>query len=168
MSSCKVSQCRFPQSHTTIAHRCGKCYNYGHGQVECNDPTAKTALQDHFTDRVPFNMHCSIELCSYRWSHTSRAHHCRICGENHSSVNCEQSSSSETTDTDDTEEEIYNLKCPICRVDNQVCTSQATAFGITDECSICQDHQVQVFLPTCGHVCLCWDCTAKLNIYSNN
>ena len=39
--SCKVSGCRYPSYHTTIAHRCGECNNYGHGQIECNNVLLK-------------------------------------------------------------------------------------------------------------------------------
>ena len=32
---CLVKGCRFKNSHFTIAHLCGTCNSYGHGQLEC-------------------------------------------------------------------------------------------------------------------------------------
>ena len=31
---CKVKGCRFKYTHTTKAHKCGICNQFGHGQIE--------------------------------------------------------------------------------------------------------------------------------------
>ena len=33
---CKVLKCKFPSSHVTLGHKCGRCNKYGHGEIECN------------------------------------------------------------------------------------------------------------------------------------
>ena len=35
---CKVSNCRFANTHVTQGHQCGTCKNYGHGVIECDKP----------------------------------------------------------------------------------------------------------------------------------
>ena len=89
---CKVAGCRFSQFHTTIAHRCGTCHQYGHGQMECNNIEKKNQLTMYINDQMPSYRWCSYTNCTYPWSHSSESHHCYICGirSNHSALNCQQ------------------------------------------------------------------------------
>ena len=58
MSYCKVAGCRFPKSHTTAGHLCGKCKQYGHGQIECNNPIMKESLKVFFNDKINEDDYC--------------------------------------------------------------------------------------------------------------
>ena len=87
---CKVQGCRFSQFHTTIAHRCGSCNQYGHGQIECTNHTLKQDLIRFLDDRMPSQLYCGFDGCSYPTSHSSESHHCFRCGQRgtHSAPQC--------------------------------------------------------------------------------
>ena len=82
--SCQVAGCRFSKYHTTIAHRCGTCGKYGHGQIECKNESLKNALKQYYNDTLLKKYHCTIEGCRRPWSHSTKSHHCHKCGKNHS------------------------------------------------------------------------------------
>lgn len=50
------------------------------------------------------------------------------------------------------------LMCPLCRTFNTVPPSHKNVVGIDNQCVICWDHQSQIYLPQCGHICLCVEC----------
>ena len=77
---CKVKGCRFSNFHTTVAHRCGLCAQYGHGQMECNSVQKKQNLIQHLEDTMPPYRRCEFANCTYPWSHASESHHCFVCG----------------------------------------------------------------------------------------
>lgn len=85
---CKVVACRFPNSHTTSGHKCGHCGLYGHGVVECGNYDKINSLRIFLGDPLPLHIQCQIVGCTYKWSHTTRAHHCSKCGRNHHSRDC--------------------------------------------------------------------------------
>jgi hypothetical protein len=176
MNYCKVRDCRFAFGHVTSGHRCGNCHGFGHGVVECSDSNQKQQLAENYgADKLPENMYCTVPLCRYPWSHINRAHHCSICGGNHSSIDCEQSSESSPSDENDAAPPVGitcatvtgstvggTVKCPICRVDNQIPSNQAQVYGTTEQCVVCMNEHANVFLPQCGHVCVCINCVNKL------
>ena len=43
---CKVEGCRYPLSHSTPGHTCGKCYRPGHGIMECGNPDKIRILKE--------------------------------------------------------------------------------------------------------------------------
>ena len=88
--TCKVRGCRYRSYHTTIAHRCGKCNSYGHGQIECNNNALKQSLLVFIEDQMSPDQFCTFNNCTYPWSHSSPSHHCFRCGErgNHSAKEC--------------------------------------------------------------------------------
>ena len=90
---CRVKYCRFPETHSTAAHQCGKCKEFGHGQVECDHDRLKTKLVQYHTEIIPTEYWCL--LCppnsDFRKTHTSASHVCRNCGERttaHNEENC--------------------------------------------------------------------------------
>ena len=87
---CKVLGCRFSQFHTTVAHRCGTCLQYGHGQMECSDNIKKIELSQYIEDQMPEHRWCNYVNCTYPWSHSPESHHCFACGvrSDHSVVHC--------------------------------------------------------------------------------
>jgi hypothetical protein len=61
---CKIKNCRYPISHTSIGHLCGSCYNFGHGIIECNNPNAINHLLDNYLhDQIPNSIECSFGGC---------------------------------------------------------------------------------------------------------
>ena len=40
-------------------------------------------------------------------------------------------------------------------------------YGCDNICSICLDKNVDIFLPKCGHVCMCFECLEKIDINKN-
>ena len=80
---CKVKHCRYPESHVTSVHRCGKCAKPGHGQIECGNSEQIANLS---IDDEQFPHSCTMEICYHRNTHINAAHHCEYfeCGGNHS------------------------------------------------------------------------------------
>lgn len=59
---------------------------------------------------------------------------------------------------------IYKVTCPICRTSNTIYTSQKLVKGINEMCCVCMGKNVEVYLPQCGHICLCYNCCVKCHI----
>jgi len=83
---CMVKNCRFPYSHTTKGHFCGKCNQYGHGILECGNIQKIRKLEE---DRsiLPTNVQCSHN-CRYKKYHMTHAHHCNKCKKRHYETDC--------------------------------------------------------------------------------
>jgi phage FluMu protein Com len=149
MNTCYVSKCRFPTSHVTKGHKCGKCNNYGHGIIECGNRHKILKLQEHHSDTI--SNPCTFGGCSYKHLHTTDAHHCSKCNQMyHSAITCPTV--------------LIELKCPICKQVNNINFNQKKISGLTETCSVCLDNKVDIFLPGCGHACLCNSC---FNIMTN-
>jgi hypothetical protein len=89
MKYCQVNSCRYNRTHITSGHRCGNCHQYGHGIIECDDLDRINHLKDNFHhERLPSYKWCKKTGCRFFWSHTCDAHHCSICGDNHSQIDC--------------------------------------------------------------------------------
>lgn len=85
--SCKVKYCRFSSFHTTKSHRCGRCGEFGHGQIECRHAEQKQELQQYFHEELPPDKWCKFDYCEYRKYHTTQSHYCKFCRELHHSIN---------------------------------------------------------------------------------
>lgn len=87
---CQVAYCNFPDSHVTIAHKCGICNKYGHGQIECQseNQNAINNLKKYYSDILLPENHCTFPNCKYKETHTKKAHHCHKCFRNHPSSEC--------------------------------------------------------------------------------
>ena len=55
MNNCKVQGCRYSTSHSTESHKCGKCDQFGHGQIECGNFQKIKKLEKYFTNYVSEN-----------------------------------------------------------------------------------------------------------------
>ncbi|VVU94614.1 hypothetical protein CPAV1605_339 [seawater metagenome] len=161
-NTCSVNNCRFPKTHVTLGHLCGKCKKYGHGQMECGDQKKIDELKNASQyDRIEPETYCKIPQCNSRLFHTTSAHHCKICFGNHSE-GLHNLLTNNIISTD------YIVKCPICRTKNKVLEKQKLISGITEKCSICLTNNVQIYFPKCGHVCVCNDCCKKLENKNEN
>jgi len=89
MATCKAYRCRFPETHTTPGHRCGRCGDYGHGVQEHGDPLLLLVVDISVNDALPENEQCDLEGCKHKTSHNRDAHHCHSCLlRGHTSRNC--------------------------------------------------------------------------------
>lgn len=79
MAYCKVDKCRYAATHTTVAHKCGKCGGYGHGQIECGDLAALKHLSFYFSETVALGDRCAVAWCPNSATHTSEGHVCAFC-----------------------------------------------------------------------------------------
>ena len=151
---CKVKNCRYQTTHTTLGHKCGKCNIYGHGEIECKNPLAKHSIKQYWHEELPSHLHCTFGGCKYSKFHTKDAHHCATCNKrSHSTSTC----SFDKTTTH------YYICCPLCRQFNSIPKNQSLICGSSESCVVCMTNNVQIFLPACGHICLCLVCTSKLN-----
>lgn len=86
---CNVLGCRYPHAHSTSAHKCGGCDDFGHGQMECGDSeniAALVLLEDRL---LPNNLQCTMPGCMYPETHNIASHHCRYClQKNHGERDC--------------------------------------------------------------------------------
>lgn len=165
-NNCMVLGCRFPTYHVTAGHKCGTCGKYGHGIRECSDVFKKAKLASFMSDILPPTKQCRFGGCRYKTLHTSEAHHCTSCHNRmHSSITCPNNQSTNNVKLD--------IKCPVCKKDNQISKSQQKIFGLSDTCVVCMDKKVEIFFPTCGHVCVCNECFKiltnqnKINVFDD-
>lgn len=150
MTYCKVKECRFRDTHTTKDHTCGKCYIKGHGLLECANPFMRCYLRKYYNDTIEQDKQCTIEDCKNKEYHTIDAHVCPLCNirTDHTENNCAN--------------KCYNVKCPICRIDNTVFKISKKILGLTDKCCICMENNVTILFPSCYHCCICYDCLLKM------
>lgn len=157
-NNCMVSECRFPTYHVTAGHNCGSCKKYGHGIIECTNPIKKAALASYMSDILPASKQCKFGECKYKHLHTSEAHHCTLCQNRMHSLN---------TCPKNPIENKFDIQCQLCKKTNQISKNQQKIFGLTDTCIVCMDNNVEVFFPTCGHVCVCMSCFKILTKQNN-
>lgn len=149
--SCRVKGCRYPKSHTTIGHLCSVCLKYGHGRMECGK---KHRLNIYYNEKLPLCKQCSMRDCKFKMYHTNEAHHCPKCLQNHSINDCPQFQFTI---------KILKIKCPICRIDNEIDVS-SNITEVKDTCCVCMDKKASVIFPKCGHICCCLSCSKQLNV----
>jgi hypothetical protein len=65
-------------SHTTAGHRCGECWEFGHGQLECVYPARMADLRAHPVQQ-PLFAPCAVPECKAPRTHATVAHHCEGC-----------------------------------------------------------------------------------------
>ena len=109
MGYCKVSGCRFSSTHTTSAHKCGQCHEYGHGQMECGHTTWVDKLRQLPDEIIPIEKHCTIQNCPNKSTHLTISHHCKFCGKNGHDV-----------DTCPDNKVLFKIECPLCMVVNEI------------------------------------------------
>lgn len=159
LNFCKVEKCRFSHSHTTISHKCGICGKYGHGERECNNLLKINNLHKYLHETLEISNQCKIAGCKYSLYHSINAHHCSKCNKReHSSRTCPLLINNN---------KIYNVICPTCRCNNIFPKNNIQVYGIDNNCVICLHKNVEIFFPSCGHVCVCIDCCNELNVIIN-
>ena len=148
---CKVNKCKDPISHTTIYHLCEKCNIFGHGILECGNEYKINNLMIYYYEKLPKYEKCLFGECVNLLNHKTESHICTKCYNFlHSSSTCPVNNKE------------CNITCPNCRKINKFFFN---SYGSENKCVICYD-QAQVFLPECGHECLCLNCSKKID--SNN
>jgi hypothetical protein len=150
----------------TQGHKCGKCGSYGHGDYECNNNIMVYRLRAYYDDTMPSHLECTVVGCAFKTLHSNDAHHCHICNtrDDHTVQDCPMNNVASTSTSSQVPAavpKIYNVKCPVCRVDNIVINPRKI-FGLNDECCICSDNNVEVLFPTCYHCCICLECLEKI------
>jgi hypothetical protein len=143
---CKVTGCRYPSSHVSTGHKCGRCSQYGHGQYECKKPESKV---EGLSDTIPEYMRCEMPGCRYKQYHTTHGHSCNICRKWGVECSCP----------------YKTVKCPVCRdVNKYTYTNPLRIFGLSQKCSVCMENDIELMLPGCRHACLCLICLEKLTV----
>lgn len=166
---CNVGGCRFPHTHVTLGHLCGTCKTYGHGRIECNNNNKIKELNDKYkNDTIPQELWCSIVPCEYKKLHTLTSHHCSVCLANHSSSLHNHANISNTDNIPSVADQSFKINCPICRTDNIINKEQKPVPGMTDTCSVCLSDPVQIYFPSCGHVCICKPCFERMTEIKDN
>ena len=180
---CKVLECRYPGTHTTISHRCGTCQRYGHGQLECFSSSDIRNLEQYYQESMPEELQCTIDGCVHNWSHSSSAHHCSKCNTraNHSISNCRSrnicnnylerintintiNNDNQDRDSDeDSDAEFENVQktCPFCK---QVSGTDLKFEIFTDNnCVVCLEKEKKIIFQGCKHAVVCKGCWKQLD-----
>lgn len=153
---CKVTNCKFPNLHVTLGHKCERCCKYGHGEFECNK-LEKIIYLEKFDNTLPLLLQCKFGGCKYYKYHTTQNHQCSLCTEYlHSNNSCPLLINNN-----------IEIICPICLKLNIIPEKQQKIYGSSDICAVCMDNPVEVFFPACGHVCICINCFKKMDKNSN-
>ena len=147
--SCTVKYCRFPESHLTCAHRCGKCGKYGHGQMECGREPDLRRLALASDRVVAVATPCTVPDCPYSWSHTVDAHHCSVCGARGDGCQCIK-----------TLDSILFKQCPLCRISSDVDVNRVIFTGA--DCTVCLNSGPVVLFSGCRHAAVCASCVRLL------
>ena len=175
---CKVKGCRFSNFHTTLAHRCGTCFQYGHGQIECNNIMAKNNLKQFIEDELPNSKWCAFENCIYPWSHSNESHHCYMCGKrgSHSAKQCYLNPGSESNQqflegaASKNEEVINDVGGGMSNIINKICPMCMNASDVdlnlkifTDSpCGVCIESNPKIIFSGCKHANVCYKCVHQL------
>ena len=85
---CQVRNCRHKYSHVTFGHKCGKCGNYGHGQIECGNSILINRLLKYRNQVIPIHNRCNVINCNNNKLHKTIGHQCKKCNRYHSEENC--------------------------------------------------------------------------------
>lgn len=146
---CRVSGCRYADTHTTAWHTCGTCGASGHGQMECGRVAACAELRRFVNDVLPPSQQCS--LCGECAFHTTEAHRCTVC-----SLHGHQCPTTEELECATSNDE---LECPTCRVRSAV--EWRPVFTGTS-CAVCYEDGPKVIFSSCGHANVCPKCAQRL------
>jgi hypothetical protein len=148
---CKVNKCRFPVSHVTLYHLCGNCKKFGHGLIECGNNKINNLIP-YLNDKLPDYEKCFFGECLNSLTHKTESHTCTTCYDRlHSSSTCPLNNKINKE---------CNIVCPKCRTTNKTFFN---SYGSENECIVCFDKS-QVFLPECGHECLCLKCSKQIDL----
>lgn len=158
---CKVKNCNYSNTHTTIYHKCGVCGLFGHGAIECGYILKMRQLEQYYSDKLPYYLHCKQLNCNSRETHTTDTHVCEMCCKFHSIDNCPHNNKFLTRKY----EEIHtHLNCPFCKIVIDFNPNDHKLYDIEQSCHICNEHKIDTRLP-CGHtMCIkCINTMAKTN-----
>jgi hypothetical protein len=145
-----------------MGHQCGNCKKYGHGQMECGNTILIDQLEELYgKDELPYTKRCNIYMCKYRWSHSTPSHNCSKCNKNHGKNVCPLNLQNINYEVE------YKIDCPICKVKNKIYKNQKKVNGIEDKCIICLENPIEIFLPNCGHTCICSKCLEDTNKFKD-
>lgn len=160
-SFCKVYGCPNAGFHVTSEHFCRLCQTKGHGPREHGNGTMMKTLEPFLKEELPASYHCQFFDCLRAPYHITEAHYCVECKK---VVPCLHLTLGLPVGIRTSSPVDLVVKCPICRVTNRIPFNQPNLYHDNPAlCVVCQDRNVEVFLPVCGHAKLCRLCTVKLN-----
>lgn len=141
---CTIENCDYHQLHITRAHQCSRCGEFGHGIRACPGYLAFIARMNDIGE-------FSIDNSSI------------VSGDDDNGGDGGDGGADAKEDND--EDYIkYKIECPMCKQTSDVMASQKKVFGAEKECIVCMDEISSVYLPQCGHICLCDTCCGKMNL----
>lgn len=152
--TCRVSNCRSRESHTSRHHLCIICNALG---KRCNEHSYLS--EEVLAENMPGNIHCTIPLCRDPNSHVTKNHICAYCEIFfHSEAKCYWRWL------------FQYVKCPVCRETNVIFGSNNNEEGaVTEEesCVVCMEKATVlsplVTFPKCKHRNTCTSCVKKMD-----
>lgn len=147
---CQINNCDKSMSHTTMGHRCESCKLLGHSYQECGNIRAINRLKILYViDELPEYLQCEIDNCRAKLTHSTLEHYNIFRYEKPHPIK-------------PIPKKKYLVNCPNCRKENEISHTQMTIYGIEQKCSLCEEGNVEVYLPKCGHSNICWACLRRL------
>lgn len=114
MSKCISSACD-SHDHTISGHRCLRCGELGHDEIECSNFSALSILEElRDIKTIDEEDWCKIEGCNYKHTHKTKDHTCHKCGLKH--INEETLVEEECIIKDDYTDYIYTIDVDIGHV----------------------------------------------------
>lgn len=154
---CFVRGCNYPTTHVTLGHKCGTCFAFGHGQMECGNEAQQRSLFFGFCDDVmPDHEKCRVAGCSAPEMHATCAHHC-ACGRRGGGGPC---CAVEVEETEGSARGVVMRTCPHCKQFGEVDLDFEVYTG--SDCCVCYESRPLVVFRACRHAQVCVDCTRKL------
>lgn len=164
---CRVRGCRYPHTHLTCAHKCGKCDgpgSFGHGMLECDNEYLRhqiSLLLHAPPHQLPSaQLYCDVEDCPAPWTHMRSAHHCRDCGARGcDGVACLPGTIRATDTSGAASPSPSTVTCPLCKVHGPV----GNPIFVAADCVVCFESRPLMLFPACSHACVCQSCAARLS-----
>jgi hypothetical protein len=129
MSFCKVTGCRFPSTHLTRSHKCGKCNHFGHGQRECGDNLEIDNLKNISNHVIfPSYLKCTSLCCPAPSFHSTESHYCSYCDGRHIETQC-QTATVISTDENEIKRVIIEAKKKFGSRDGKIYTTVYSGHG---------------------------------------
>ena len=118
----------------------------------------RMSLLVHAGEELPPDKHCTFPGCDHPGWHTTRAHHCKRCSQNHSVAQCPLLHAP-TLPT------RLSHCVPYLWAANIIPAQFQKMYGCENDCAVCLVNKVNVFLPQCGHICICTECMHKMDTH---
>lgn len=88
LNECRIEGCKYPKTHLTVYHTCGKCSKMGHNTRLCGLYSQNQYTHLSTNDFMDPSETCNFKTCEYYIYHTTPGHYCADCKTHGGNKNC--------------------------------------------------------------------------------